>query len=623
MELIINQLSTGIYKKIAGNNIQVTMSAQLNEGTESFIQFRASDLAGNGPTETTKYYFKIDTTPVTFNDVRPNPKQKQTKERIKCAITIEDIGGSGVNLSTIQYRYTTKDIGNFTDWSDLNLALLGNPADAVESTSWFVELKFKRGGANYVQWRAKDLAGNGYTLSEPYSTYVNAPPVISVNKISAKLMMTSKTDIKFNAEQTYDIDDDLSDLKFTWYSNISGKIGTGIKINKSLIAGHHQITLVVYDGYNNATHNFNITVIKPKASEALEGAFGMGRSFDYAFIFIIIILIILLLFSIIYSRERKRRRLLEYEAERMALGPDASYIPPRSVTMISPTGTDSRLPISAGRNVILDAEALHPSPYGKPVDLQSLPRPGISVNAAANTTGQQLPQLPPAQMGTTAQTQTQPIPEATPEKEIDIDRKIELLEQRMLLGQIPVALYQQLSKKYEMQKRLGQQQPDPSGKVTSASTQTSTSTSAQTRMGAGPGSLSSSQPGFTPSRSISPSSTTTATTSNKYTTAPRPSQPKQTSPTNVKAPFSPIPPKPQQPQPGPPQQPKSILQTQASSTKNISTSAPTVTIKPSETQTGGQMNKQEIHIPTSSPSDPTVTKPTAEDLLKKIKKEEK
>ncbi len=473
--------------------LNVTLRAKFVEGTKNYIKFRATDLAGNGPAESETYYLKIDTIPVTFKDIKPDPVNKQANSILKCSVTIEDLGGSGVNLSTIQYSYTTSGLGNFTAWDDSGLARIIGPNSAEESSTWFVDLQFKRGSENYIRWRAKDMAGNGWTVSDNYKINVNAKPTIIIDEIEPGTKFYSNKKIELNADKTYDVDNNPNELEFTWRSNITGEIGKGEKLSAKLLSGKHKITLTVYDGINYANSSINITVKTPK-DDSKAGLFGLGANVEYLIILIIIIIIISCVFFVLYNLEKKRRRLLEEKEKQLALGPEISYVPGRAQPRFgfgSTTGYGTPLGVRSSNGQF--PPSMHPSQYSSGVaggdgTVQQLPGIGGTFSATSQAqvsstqpfigttpgsgvgvgvgmggvsgvsgvngvVGRPIPQLPPVQPGAI-------------ESRIESDferlhpsRKLDLLEKKMLTGEIPVDLYQRLSNKYEQELQMLQTRP--------------------------------------------------------------------------------------------------------------------------------------------------------------------
>jgi hypothetical protein len=415
--------------------ITVAVSAQLNEGSGSFIKFRAYDLVGNGPVESEKYYFNIDNTPIKYSEILPEPTGKQSEREVRCYITISDIGGSGVNLSTLQYSYSTAGLENFSEWSNSNLASIATGTDSIESSRWFVDIIFDRGAENYIRWRAMDIAGNGYTVSENYSVLVNAPPIIIIDRSDPRIEPTTKSDIWLSAERTYDNDDDSGKLEFLWNSNISGKLGGQKNFTVRLPAGRHQITLEVFDGYNRAIEQFNLTVQssdKSKSSGTTSSLESMGIDI-IAIVLLILIICIILLFAAVYSRERRKRRTLEEKLVLSGVPKSELYQPAvRSAFVPELAGGAGRRPTAEQFRIgegqpqisVQDGEPLEKLPgvggttiSGAPQTLYDSdsrapnatgPASGTTPDVVVPSEGKVLPQLPPAMDVPKPKTDTQP-----------------------------------------------------------------------------------------------------------------------------------------------------------------------------------------------------------------------
>jgi hypothetical protein len=402
--------NTSDSKDLTRADIQV--SAEFNDGIEGYTQFRASDLAGNGPTESDKYYFKIDTTPVNFTEPKPDQNTKQSEQNVKCQIIVQDFGGSGVDLSTIQYSFTTSGLANFTDWTDSDLAMVGKQINAEESSKWFVELKFIRGAENYIRWRAKDVAGNGFTVSKNYSVLINALPTIVVDEPDPEKKHNTKTDIVLNGEATFDVDDEIEDLYFYWSSNISSHLGNEKTITTRLPAGYHEITLRVFDGINTASFSFNLTVDQAKKKDADEDVISSLTKGSNLWILILIIIIIImaLFFMVVFSKETKKRQILEKKLISASL-PAVSRYHQTSMSAPRPPPELQRMPTAVSEpfqvtdkpyEVTAKPEIKQlPGAGGTSASVQPQPTVAPSVGATPSVIsgepGQQVPQLPPAQ----------------------------------------------------------------------------------------------------------------------------------------------------------------------------------------------------------------------------------
>jgi len=465
-----------VSESVDKTSIKVSAKTTFKESENTIIRFRATDLAGNGPTKSEIFTFKIDSKPVTFTAIKPNSTRKQKDTDVRCYVTVEDLGGSGIDATTIQYSFSTAGLDNFGKWGDSNLAIIANQTNSEQSIQCFVDLPFSRGSENFIRWRAKDIAGNGYTVSENLSIVVNSLPIIIVDEPDKKSEFDTKSTINLNGHKTYDIDDELDLLTFTWTSNISGNIGSEKNLSTKLSAGHHRITLTVFDGFNNATQSINIKIRSAPSDSGdgsdVLGTFNIsedGNSLFLIILFIVIIIIIILFFSLAFSKEKRKRKKLEEKV----MGAEVSYLPPQTLGKTSTAG-----PPLAGTGTVsvLDATPITDSAQPMPTTQQIQQLPTITQTTAASTgintgtgtgsvtsagtTGvpRELPQLPPAP----AEAITDEAGISFQEDDIDPEKKLELLDKKMLTGEITVELYDKLAKRYEeriKQKDSSQSQP--------------------------------------------------------------------------------------------------------------------------------------------------------------------
>ncbi|MCD6383425.1 MAG: hypothetical protein J7L88_03070, partial [Thermoplasmata archaeon] len=236
--------------------ITVSVFLNLREGSLNAIKWRAKDVAGNGPVESPVYRIQVDTLPITFKD--PVPNAPSESKYVVLGITITDRRGSGVDGSTIQYQISRGGAANYGEWRSLEVYESGETI-----TVRTPPILFEKGTTNYVRWRAKDVAGNGYTYSEDIKVYIlpekiNHKPVIVITSPRENTKYLSGRPIKFDASLTYDPDE--QELSFLWFSSIDGFLGTDPVITKGLSPGTHTITLAVSDGIANVTKTLTITV---------------------------------------------------------------------------------------------------------------------------------------------------------------------------------------------------------------------------------------------------------------------------------------------------------------------------------------------------------------------------
>jgi hypothetical protein len=189
--------------------------------------------------------------------------------------------------------------------------------------------------------------------------------------------------------------------------------------------------------------------LAPKALDKDEdlGVFGISKKADSViFGLIILIIIIVILFLVMFLREKKIRKKLEERALGSGIATMAKFKPGvmarDSPQLVGPGGPRV---ISPGGPQVVPITSLQPT--------QQLPAVGGTESEeieetrkqAPTTIGRQLPQLPPARI------KGYPFTQRPPDMKLDIDtrKKMELLEKKMLVGEIPVELYEKLSKKYE------------------------------------------------------------------------------------------------------------------------------------------------------------------------------
>jgi len=239
-----------------GEVLTVTVFLNLREGSMNAIKWRAKDVAGNGPVESDVYSIKVDTIPLNFKN--PTPSGPSEEKYVSLGITITDPGGSGVDGRTIQYQISRGGAANYGDWISLEVDETG---ESITVTT--PPILFEKGTTNYVRWRAKDVAGNGYTYSEDIKIYIlpekiNRKPVIVIKSPNENLRYTEGKPITFDASSTYDPDG--QELTFLWFSSLDGFLGTDPIVTKGLSSGTHIITLAVSDGVANVTKTLKIIV---------------------------------------------------------------------------------------------------------------------------------------------------------------------------------------------------------------------------------------------------------------------------------------------------------------------------------------------------------------------------
>ena len=163
----------GLQATSDGQSADGLVLLEFPDGTENFVRWRAGDIVGNGPGESSPYRIRVDTKNVTFTDAVPDPDAWQTRLPVECGVTITDTEGSGIEVITVQFRVSFQNLSHYGPWTDWER---GSAQDA-QSITVRQTLALAESGFNYVQWRAKDIAGNGFTASPHYRVRVDTTPI--------------------------------------------------------------------------------------------------------------------------------------------------------------------------------------------------------------------------------------------------------------------------------------------------------------------------------------------------------------------------------------------------------------------------------------------------------------
>jgi hypothetical protein len=193
------------------NSLYIVVTGWFKNGKENWMRFRAWDVAGNGPKVSPAYNVWIDAVPPTYVMRSPLESDYQLSSNQEVKIEIRD-PDSGVDFSSIEYRVSTQGRSKFGPWLPYKDAT-GNP-NQVEVR---IREEFLRGDQNYVQVRARDLAGNQMSTSAMFNVKINTFPVIVRTSPTPNEIYYEGDVIVFDATATYDPDGEIPQI--TWYRN--------------------------------------------------------------------------------------------------------------------------------------------------------------------------------------------------------------------------------------------------------------------------------------------------------------------------------------------------------------------------------------------------------------------
>ena len=223
------------------NTLRVVVVAWFTNGQDNYIWFRAKDLAGNGYTTSDKYNVWVDAEGPRYKMISPTTDY-QPSRTVDVSLEITD-PQSGVDASTIEYRYSTQGVGKFTPWKPYK--------EGEDGKTVIVRITetFRRGDNNFIQVRGKDLAGNPLTTSEPFRIYVNTVPDIEILSPSQSDIIYENQRIIFDATPSYDPDGDEPTI--WWYSSLDNMKEPFSKSayaeSKEFYVGEHTITVIAED----------------------------------------------------------------------------------------------------------------------------------------------------------------------------------------------------------------------------------------------------------------------------------------------------------------------------------------------------------------------------------------
>jgi len=316
----------GEWMTVAAENItkkedgkySLTVAFTCAEGKDNYVRFRGTDLVRNPLHISDSFNFKVDISPVYFDDFAPDERSASDELEVECFISVYD-DGVGVDAGTVEYSVSTEGMEeeNFGPWEKAANIVPGRPTQVLAI------IEFDWGRDNYVRWRANDIIGTGSNESLPYRIWVNSKPTAFISSPDDGSFFYIDEAIVLNGTGSHDLDGD--ELEFFWSSNIAvnRSLGTNPVIETKLAVGNHTITLHVADGNEyNVSESIKVNVGERKVEEKKGGdeeegggssTVFSGSSDGNIWLWIIlggiaVLIVLIVIIFLVASKKKKKKR---------------------------------------------------------------------------------------------------------------------------------------------------------------------------------------------------------------------------------------------------------------------------------------------------------------------------
>jgi hypothetical protein len=169
--------------------IEARVDLTFAEGPYNLVQWRALDVAGNGPVVSSHYRVMVDTTSVSYGRFWPTDTINYTNVWASVLVN-KEVQGSGVDPGSARYRFRV-GTGTYSSWMDADCRF----NEMYSRYRLSCELQgLQDGPDNYVQFQVYDRAGNGPILSPEYTISVDTtgPTFIIETPVEGEVLRNSE-----------------------------------------------------------------------------------------------------------------------------------------------------------------------------------------------------------------------------------------------------------------------------------------------------------------------------------------------------------------------------------------------------------------------------------------------
>lgn len=252
---------TSFYYFGSDNDIVRTVEPVLHEGRENIMEIKGTDVAGSEEITSDQIPIWVDARAPTISMSEPLTDENGTtvnwlrdnSEPLR--IKIHDWKGSGIDPSTMRYRFSTDNGESFS--TEIPLQGEGyNNSQGYFEYSFSIRQEWKQGTGNILFVEAEDLIGR--KVNATFRIRLDMVPEIQLVSPNALMELWDNSSVPLRLDVKDP--DGSDDITVTWFSNIDGTVATGTEADVFLSPGKHIILVTVEDGVHTVKETYSFEV---------------------------------------------------------------------------------------------------------------------------------------------------------------------------------------------------------------------------------------------------------------------------------------------------------------------------------------------------------------------------